>query len=40
MNPISGKNWRAGASLIAGLIVVIAVSRIRPAWTFGKSIEC
>ena len=27
MNPISGKNWRAGASLIAGLLVVIAPYR-------------
>jgi hypothetical protein len=27
MNPITGKNWRAGASLIAGLLVVIAPYR-------------
>jgi hypothetical protein len=27
MNPISGKNWRVGASLIAGLFLVIAPYR-------------
>jgi len=27
MNPISGKNWRVGASLITGLLLVIAPYR-------------
>jgi len=27
MNPISGKNWRRGASLIAGLLLVLAAYR-------------
>jgi hypothetical protein len=43
MNPISDKNWRVGASLIAGLLVVIAPYRASgqpgPAET-PSNIEC
>jgi hypothetical protein len=43
MNPISGKNWRARASLIAGLLLVIAPYRAsgQPGPTESPSnIEC
>jgi hypothetical protein len=43
MNPISDKNWRVGTSLIAGLLLVVALDRAsgQPAPAEGPSnVEC